>query len=52
MNATSPTSEHSNKQQRILQRGLREPGRCRCVKSLTNLQTSQFVFHNVVGRDG
>ena len=50
--ATSPIAKHSNKQQRNLQHGLREPGRCCCIKRLANLQAPQFVFHNVVSRDG
>jgi dsRNA-specific ribonuclease len=40
--ATSPTPISLNKQQRHWRHG---------VKRLTNLQTAQFVFHNVFGRD-
>ena len=48
--ATSPTSKHSNKQQRNLRHGFSGLGHG--VKRLTNLQAPQFVFHNVVSRDG
>jgi hypothetical protein len=41
--ATSPTPISLNKQQRHWRHG---------VKRLTTLQTPQFVFHNVVSRDG
>jgi len=41
--ATSPTSISLNKQQRHWRHGM---------KRLTNLQTAQFVLHNVFSRDG
>jgi hypothetical protein len=47
--ATSPTPISLPKEQRNLRHGFRGLGHG--VKRLTNLQTPQFVLHNVVSRD-